>query len=906
MKIKPYLMAALSSGICFGGISAHAADTPLAIQRIQTNLPTVIPRPMSFTQNQAEKAFLLSASTQITAGEGLENEVKSLQKILDDAFVRSDKATANTIVLAIQPSLQKEAYKIEISGGKIAITGGDSSGVFYGIQTLRQLMPVHLAYGKIAKKATGAEIAAVTIEDKPLTHWRGVMVDSARHFQPKEAILKFIDLMSVHKLNRMHWHLVDSEGWRLEIKKHPKLTEVCQDFPASYPSEDPTDKSRRAVYQYGHFHGGGYYTQDDIREIVAYAKERHVEIMPEIEFPGHAMAMFTAYPEFSVTGKVPTVRSNISPDLINLDEKSLNFLRDILDETMALFPFEMIHFGGDEAPKGQWKNSAEIQQKMKDLGLKDEEQLQAWLFNQMAEHIAKQGRRPAGWEEIMHGENMEHLTKSAAIMPWLSVNNGVKSANNGYGVIHTSVGPFYLDSWQTDSPADNWALYKGPLTLSGLYHFNLFPNGLTEEGAKNIWGAQCQLWSELMPLPEHMEYQAYPRLTALSELTWTQPEAKDYQHYYKRLLFHTKRLDALKVNYRYVDPLPIATWDKDAAKDEMLVSVPLDDLSESAESVAVELRSTNNRPLSVSKVEVLNNGKVISTDEHTGKTDSKGVDNAYLVTLPANSAAKNLSLRIQYEPNAGSNGEVRIFRDRGLELFKPRNFAGGDFPTAVWKKSDMTSGKHTVRIQMDGLVQQAGEYELIFKLKESDSTVFVGKLHIAGADGKVSESGDIGKFQKSGDLVILPITVPAKAIKPGNSLFFSVKSDKPSEGEARLRALNQWPSSESGQWEWSPESLQPGNSATYIRDVKALRNGVLDLNFRYTGGANGLDISSVQLVHNGKVAVEDTHKGFTGGNSKDNDYSLKSPAIKAGNSYQLRLAVSGAGGTNSNGILTVK
>lgn len=906
MKVKHYLSSALCAGLIFAGQTLEAKDKSLAIQKIKASNLSVIPRPMQFAASQGEKAFVLTSKTSLKVGAGLESEAKYLQDLIDSAFLKSSSAKGNQISLQIDSSLDKEAYKMEIKAGKITISGGDAAGVFYAIQTLRQMMPVNLAFGQVAKKAAGAEIAAAVIEDKPLTKWRGAMVDSARHFQPKEFIKKFIDLMSVHKLNRMHWHLVDSEGWRLEIKKYPKLTEVCQSFPAEYPSEDPTNKTRPARYMYGHFHGGGFYTQEDVREIVAYAKERHVEIMPEIEFPGHAMAMFTAYPEFSVTGKVPTVRSNISPDLININEKSLNFLRDILDETMALFPYEMIHFGGDEAPKGQWKNSAYIQERMKELGLKDEEQLQAWLFNQMAQHIAKKGRRPAGWEEIMHGENMEHLTKKAVIMPWLSRNNGIKSANHGYGVIHTGVGPFYLDSWQTSSPADNWALYRGPLTMAGIYNYNLFSDGLSEEGRKNVWGAQCQLWSELMPKPEHMEYQAYPRLTALAELTWTQQAAKDYNHYYKRLLFHTKRLDALNVNYRFVDPFPLGRWNKNSSASTMKLAVAAESLSEQAEEVVVELRSTNNKPLTVAKVEILNDGQVFSVDEHLGKTDSNGLNNAYTVKLPANSDAKNTTLKVTYQPNSASTGEIRIFKGKGRELFNPRNFAGGDYPTASWKKSEVQGQKHSVRIPMDGLIKEAGDYELIFGLKQSDSAVSIDGLKISGSEGLISKSANKGQFKKEGDLLILPLTVPQAAVKPGNSIFFTVNSDKTSGGEVRVRAITEWPAANATQWKWTPESLKGSNTATYIRDVKALRDGVLDVDFRYTGGSHGLDIFKVQLVLNGQVLTEDNHKGFTGGRPKNNIYSLKSTVIKAGQSYQLRLSVNGSGGTKSYGTMTVK
>ena len=277
---------------------------------------------------------------------------------------------------------------------------------------------------------------------------------------PKEFVIKFLDTIAIQKMNRLHWHLVDSEGWRLEIKKYPKLTQVGQDQPASYPDEDPTNHAVKVHYHYGTFHGGGFYTQADIKEIVAHAEKLHITIMPEIEFPAHAMVMLTAYPEFSTTGAAPTAKSNISGALVNVDEKSLNFLRDILDETMELFPGKWIHFGGDEAPKDQWKKSEFVQSRIKELGLKDENAMQSWLFTQMAEHIAKKGRVAVGWEEITHGGT----PKNAVVMPWLSMGTAAKVANEGNPVILCPVGPLCLRLLPDQRP------HRQPGPLQGPHH----------------------------------------------------------------------------------------------------------------------------------------------------------------------------------------------------------------------------------------------------------------------------------------------------------------------------------------------------------------------------------------------------------------------------------------------------
>ena len=303
--------------------------------------------------------------------------------------------------------------------------------------TFLQTLPA-AAFGHEANPQADWSAAAMVVEDSPLCSWRGLHLDSARHFQSKEFIIKFLDAMAAQKLNRLHWHLVDSEAWRLEIKKYPKLVEVHRDFPAYYPEEIPTNPTFRAKYRYGHFHGGGFYSQEDVREIVAHAQKRHITIVPEIEFPGHAMAALTAYPELGTTGKAPVVRSNITPDLFGVHPQAMNFLKDVLDETMALFPGPWIHFGGDEAPKGQWKSDAYTQKKIDELGLRiddpkhpnaSEDAMQAWMFNELAKHIAKQKRMAVGWEEIMHGQNLKRLAKGSVIMPWLSAANGVVAAN---------------------------------------------------------------------------------------------------------------------------------------------------------------------------------------------------------------------------------------------------------------------------------------------------------------------------------------------------------------------------------------------------------------------------------------------------------------------------------------------
>lgn len=607
----------------------------------------------------------LSGTIGISAPDSLKNEATYLGTRLKNGLglaVSLDKA--GPIKLSIAAGLPPEGYRLKTTSQGVTIEGGDSAGLFYGVQTLLQLLPAQV-FGNVSPKQSVLEIPDVTITDSPALPWRGLHLDSARHFMPKEFVLKLLDLMAIHKLNRFHWHLVDSEGWRLEIKKYPKLTQVGQDQPAWYPGEDPTDHSIKAGFKYGSFHGGGFYTQDDVREIVAHASKLHIEIMPEIEFPAHAMTMLTAYPEFSTTGKVPVVKSNHSPDLINVDEKSINFLKDILDETMALFPGKWIHFGGDEAPKGQWKQSEFVQKRIKELGLKSEDELQSWLFGQMAAYVAKKGKVAVGWEEITHG----FLPDGAVVMPWLSMQTAAKVANSGHPVILCPVGPLYFDSYQTTDPTDNQALYKGPFTLRSVYEFNCDLKNVDADKRGNIWGAQAQLWTELMPKPEHVEYQAFPRAAALAEALWTPSDRKDFKGFQKRLIKHVERLDVLKVNYRKLEAGAPIAWSKETlspGRKDVVLEGPLSLELQPGTYEATPGYQGGAFGLWFDRIELVADGKVIASDAHRGFTGSNPKDAVYkLVVDTSVPKGSKVLLRAIADSHEGtdSTGEIG-FRKR--------------------------------------------------------------------------------------------------------------------------------------------------------------------------------------------------------------------------------------------------
>ena len=657
------------------------ALAPLAfLSHASAAAPSFVPLPERVEITEGK--FKLDASTSIIAPASLANEANllatRLRKVagIPAAITPSGKGISLTLVSDLEP----EGYTLEITSNGVNIRGGSPAGVFYGVQTFLQTLPPAV-FGNDAAPQADWSAPALRIKDGPTTTWRGLHLDSARHFQPKEFVLKFLDAMAAQKLNRLHWHLVDSEGWRLEIKKYPKLTEITKDFPAYYPEEIPTNPTVSAKFRYGTFHGGGFYSQADVREIVAHAGKLHITVIPEIEFPGHAMVALTAYPQFGTTGKVPVVKSNISPDLIGVHPLAIGFIKDILDETMALFPGEWIHFGGDEAPKGPWKTDPYTQKRIDELGLREndtknhnasEEALQAWFFNEMAAHIAKQGRKAVGWEEIMHGDNLNHLAKGSVIMPWLSVNNGVKSANSGYGVIHTNVGTFYLDSYQVKEEGEPVTLYQGPLTVEKIHSFNLFPAGLTPEGRKNVLGAQGQLWSELMPRTDDLEYQAFPRACALAELTWTSPERRaDTDGFMVRLADHGARLTALGLNHRRVSPPAAMGWSPSflAVGKDWTVALPEDHAKRLADGKPLTA-SFNYREggqgIDISAVELLADGKPVAEDRHAGFSGGQPKNQDYKLTLPRNIKAEKLSLRVTAKGSGGtdSTGVITLSSDR--------------------------------------------------------------------------------------------------------------------------------------------------------------------------------------------------------------------------------------------------
>jgi hexosaminidase len=513
---------------------------------------SIIPQPVSVQPGQG--IFTLRSDTRILTEGAAQNTAQMLARWMAPATgyeldVSAGKSADNTILLAIDSSLTRlgdEGYRLEVTPRRVAIRAPKEAGLFYGAQSLRQLFPPAI-FAATAQKDVAWTAPAVRIEDQPRFRWRGAMLDVSRHFSAKDFVLRFIDLLALHKLNTFHWHLTDDQGWRIQIRKYPRLTEV-----GAWRKHTRLGHER-AARGFDKKPHGGFYTQDEIREVVEYARQRHITVVPEIEMPGHAQAAIAAYPELGVTGEQLEVwpRWGINANIFNPNEKTILFLQDVLTEVLELFPGPFVHIGGDEAIKDQWKASPEVQARIKELGLKDEHEMQSYLVRRMDKFLAERGRRLIGWDEILEGG----LAPGAAVMSWRGVEGGITAAKAGHDVVMSPTTHVYLDYAQSQEPGEPPNI-GGNLPLEKVYSFDPVPSSFTPEEAKRVLGAQGNLWTEYITSPGHVEYMVFPRLTAISEVTWTPLAQKNYDDFLTRMRVHENRYRALDVNFRAVPPAP--------------------------------------------------------------------------------------------------------------------------------------------------------------------------------------------------------------------------------------------------------------------------------------------------------------------------------------------------------------
>ena len=499
----------------------------------------IIPMPQEIVTAQGSP-FILKSSVKILYPEGNEKMQRNAKFLADylktatgkDFAIEAGTEGKNAIVLALGTENENpESYQMKVTGDGITITGPTEAGVFYGIQSLRKSLPV----------AVGADISmpAVEINDAPRFGYRGAHFDTSRHFFTVDEVKTYIDMMALHNMNRFHWHITEDQGWRLEIKKYPKLTEIGSKRTETVIGRNSGECDNTPY--------GGFYTQEDIKEVVAYAKKRFVEIIPEIEMPGHSVAALTAYPEYSCTGGPFEVegRWGVFNDIYCTKESTFTFMQDILDEVVELFPSSYIHLGGDEAPRIRWKNCVHCQERMKQEHLTKEAELQTYFINRIENYLNTKGKKIIGWDEILEGGILQRAT----VMSWRGEKGGIHAAKAGYDVIMSPNIYMYFNCLQSKVNEKKIGNPNRVITLEKVYNYHPVPEVLSADEAKHIKGVQANLWTEYMSALDEMEYMLYPRVAALSEVAWSKKENKDYGRFCTRLESIRRHYDVLGVNY---------------------------------------------------------------------------------------------------------------------------------------------------------------------------------------------------------------------------------------------------------------------------------------------------------------------------------------------------------------------
>lgn len=507
---------------------------------------SIIPIPQKCVERKGN--FIVNEKTTIVIPEN-DKDIRDAISVWNDLFttaagfpleITTLKQKTNFIQCSLNASLEEEAYKLKVSTKDIRIEAKTAKGIFYAFQTLRQLLPPAIE-GNVRVENIEWNIPCVTIEDKPSFSYRGMMLDVSRHFIEKEDIKRYIDLLAFHKMNVFHWHLTDDQGWRIEIKKYPKLTSIGgyrNKTIVGYMWDNPTEWDTKRY--------GGFYTQEDIKEVVAYAQKRFVNIIPEIEMPGHSLSALAAYPEYSCTGGPFEVegRWGVFNDIYCTKEETFKFLQDVLDEVIALFPSEYIHLGGDEAPRIRWRNCVHCQKRMEQEHLTKEAELQTYFINRIENYLNEKGKKIIGWDEILEGG----IPQRATVMSWRGEKGGIHAAKAGYDVIMSPNIYMYLNNQQL-GVNDKIGIKKRLISLKKVYDYHPVPAELDKKAALHVKGVQANLWTEYLDTAEEFDYSLYPRMAAVAEVAWSLVENKSYDNFCIRLMDIEKHYDAFGLSY---------------------------------------------------------------------------------------------------------------------------------------------------------------------------------------------------------------------------------------------------------------------------------------------------------------------------------------------------------------------
>lgn len=515
-------LKSIALAMTIGLLFAQCTPAPTA----QANYE-VIPMPQSITLSNSDNQFVLHSGTLISYTSGNEDMARNaqfLQTYLTDQLgytLRIEPGIASEgIVLKLNEGQASEGYTITVDADRVLVEATSPAGIFYGIQTIRKAVPVEM--GAVVGFPAGV------ITDAPRFAYRGAHLDVCRHFFSVDSVKTYIDMLVLHNMNKFHWHLTEDQGWRMEIKQFPKLTEIGSVRNGTMIRKDWNSNDS---IQYG-----GFYTQEECREIVKYAADRYITVIPEIDMPGHMVAAVTAYPELGCTGGPYEVRTiwGVSEELLCAgNEKVYDFVDKVLDEVMDVFPSKDIHIGGDECPKTEWEKCPKCQSKIKALGLKKddrftaEQKLQAYFTKHVDEYLTKHGRNAIGWDEILEGG----VSENATVMSWRGESGGIEAARLKHRVIMTPNTYCYFDYYQSKDCDNEPFAIGGFLPIKHVYDYEPLPANLTPEEQSYIWGVQCNVWTEYIPTFSHVQYMMLPRGAALSEVQWSLPEAKDYEKF---------------------------------------------------------------------------------------------------------------------------------------------------------------------------------------------------------------------------------------------------------------------------------------------------------------------------------------------------------------------------------------
>lgn len=584
-----------------------------------------------------------------------------------------------------------EAYKLIVNDKRVCISGASEAGVFYGIQTLRKSLPV--------AQDINVNLSAVEIYDKPRFAYRGAMLDVARHFYTVDEVKTFIDMLALHNINRFHWHLTDDQGWRIEIKKYPKLMSV-----ASERKETVVGRWYSGIYDGKPY--GGYYTQDELRDVIDYAAKRHITIIPEVDLPGHMQAALTAYPELGCTGGPYEVRTiwGVSQDVLCVgNDFTLQFVKDVLSEVADIFPSEYIHIGGDECPKVRWEKCPKCQERIKSLGLKSdakhtkEQRLQSYMIQEAAKYLKEKGKRIIGWTEILEGG----LVPDATLMSWIGESGGIEAAHQHHDVIMTPNTYLYFDYYQSKKVEDEPLAIGGYLPIEKTYNYEPMPKELTEEEQQYIKGVQANLWTEYIPIFSQVQYMVLPRLGAAAEVQWTDPSKKDYKDFLRRVPHLVAVYDCY--GWNYATHVYDVNVDMKADTVNHVLNVQLSTMADDPIYYTLDGQDPTEKSLKYTKPFTIDQSVVLKTMAvHPDRTSKISVD-----TIRFNKAT--LKPVVLLQPN-----ESRFSPDGPVVLVDGRN-GNHSFDTGAWLTVAGNDLETVINMQAETILSSASVHVYVRK-----------------------------------------------------------------------------------------------------------------------------------------------------------------------------------------------